>query len=725
MSIDNRVSTRPVEKFRGTPVTRADSTLYDPYLLRPYNPDSLYQKRQDYELFDEMREDDQIAALLTLKKFLILNKKWELETSTDKIKEFIEYMFEECLDEIFDIDLYNILSAIDYGFSISEKIFISKPTPFGEKIVLNKLKTRPPHTFEFDQDDYGNIIRIRQDTSSGHDIKIPPEKVIHYLYQKEFDNPYGKSELNLGVYRAWWSKNAIIKFWNIYLERYGSPTVVGKYPDDKSQLRSDLKTILKNLQAKTAIVVPEGVNLELLTSGGKTGESEYEKAIDKYDIMIARKMLIPDLMGFSGSKTGGGSYALGDKQFDMFYNNIKYEEKKLINVVNKEILAPIILWNFGPNDYAKFIPSQVDEAQKQEDIKLWIEAIKTGKVPVTDNQLNWFYQMVNAPEIDKKELAEIKEEKEKLKEQFEQTPKKEEENKTEVPKKKEELTIDKEAKEYADRKQTKYEKNANVTAIAKELDKLEDNYDQELGIIYKTIINALITDIKQKKIIEKRRFEAVNKLELRYQGQSLKINKDMHRESYLAGDKSSLKKFVEGFVLDNEEVAAWLENSAIYTNTAEADTILKKAKGTLTEAIRDGLGVAETEKLIRKALKGWDVSITTKAGKKTGGNRIETLVRTVINKSFNEARKQKFEKIGEEIAAYQFSAILDGRTSDICTKLDGKIIPKEDASYYWPPLHFNCRSLMVPVFNEEVKGDLELSKLPKTEIEPGGFLKLA
>ncbi len=51
------------------------------------------------------------------------------------------------------------------------------------------------------------------------------------------------------------------------------------------------------------------------------------------------------------------------------------------------------------------------------------------------------------------------------------------------------------------------------------------------------------------------------------------------------------------------------------------------------------------------------------------------------------------------VAAYQYSAILDDVTSDICAGLDGKIF--EAGSEPIPPLHFNCRSLLIPITKYE------------------------
>ncbi|OQC23315.1 MAG: hypothetical protein BWX71_02101 [Deltaproteobacteria bacterium ADurb.Bin072] len=47
------------------------------------------------------------------------------------------------------------------------------------------------------------------------------------------------------------------------------------------------------------------------------------------------------------------------------------------------------------------------------------------------------------------------------------------------------------------------------------------------------------------------------------------------------------------------------------------------------------------------------------------------------------------------VEAFEYSAILDDRTSEVCEALDGKIL--RDFGSLQPPNHFMCRSLLIPV----------------------------
>lgn len=85
------------------------------------------------------------------------------------------------------------------------------------------------------------------------------------------------------------------------------------------------------------------------------------------------------------------------------------------------------------------------------------------------------------------------------------------------------------------------------------------------------------------------------------------------------------------------------------------------------------------------------------------------VIRTETNYFLNQAELQSYKDEG--VQYYEYTAILDNRTSDICEELDGRVWKVEEAEvgYNYPPLHPNCRSRPEIVFEEEVeeKGGIE------------------
>jgi SPP1 gp7 family putative phage head morphogenesis protein len=80
---------------------------------------------------------------------------------------------------------------------------------------------------------------------------------------------------------------------------------------------------------------------------------------------------------------------------------------------------------------------------------------------------------------------------------------------------------------------------------------------------------------------------------------------------------------------------------------------------------------------------------------------LNTLVRTNTFEALNEARFAAFEDpdLAGFVVAYEYSAILDNNTTEICTALDDSIYSQDNPVWetHRPPNHYNCRSLLVPI----------------------------
>jgi SPP1 gp7 family putative phage head morphogenesis protein len=80
---------------------------------------------------------------------------------------------------------------------------------------------------------------------------------------------------------------------------------------------------------------------------------------------------------------------------------------------------------------------------------------------------------------------------------------------------------------------------------------------------------------------------------------------------------------------------------------------------------------------------------------------LNTLVRTNTFEAMNEARYQEFTDpaLGDFVVALRYSAILDDRTTEICSALSDATWATDSEMWdtYRPPNHYNCRSLLVPI----------------------------
>ena len=96
-----------------------------------------------------------------------------------------------------------------------------------------------------------------------------------------------------------------------------------------------------------------------------------------------------------------------------------------------------------------------------------------------------------------------------------------------------------------------------------------------------------------------------------------------------------------------------------------------------------------------------------------GAMQARRLVRTESCYVANQAEMESYKEC--EIDKYRFVATLDLRTSDICASLDGKefLVKKEQTGVNCPPMHPNCRSTTIAVFDKKI-----MDKMRRRAIDP-------
>lgn len=103
--------------------------------------------------------------------------------------------------------------------------------------------------------------------------------------------------------------------------------------------------------------------------------------------------------------------------------------------------------------------------------------------------------------------------------------------------------------------------------------------------------------------------------------------------------------------------------------------------------------------------------------------RLETIFRTNVQASYSAGRF--YQNNRPEVRAThpysRFTAVLDGRTSDICEALDGTVLHSDDPFWatHQPPLHFSCRSDVSAITVEEAQAEGIDEAAPETQPDDG------
>ncbi|MGI5829791.1 MAG: minor capsid protein [Bradymonadia bacterium] len=82
-------------------------------------------------------------------------------------------------------------------------------------------------------------------------------------------------------------------------------------------------------------------------------------------------------------------------------------------------------------------------------------------------------------------------------------------------------------------------------------------------------------------------------------------------------------------------------------------------------------------------------------------NNAKRLIRTEFNHIANQASLDSYKRDG--VKKYKFLAAIDSRTSDVCKSVNGQIfeVTKAKVGLNFPPMHPNCRSTTVAVFEDD------------------------
>ena len=197
-----------------------------------------------------------------------------------------------------------------------------------------------------------------------------------------------------------------------------------------------------------------------------------------------------------------------------------------------------------------------------------------------------------------------------------------------------------------------------------------------------------------------------------------KLYKDYYKETYLLLQSTFEKTYyksaynyskllgykpLDGFNFRKFDVII-KENWAIDDKTLD-DRYIESANRLLAELekeIKDGLikGTNQND-MARNLTKRVDI----------GFKRAKTLVTTETTRITAEATKTTIEELGTA-DMYQIEATLDHRTSDMCREMDSRKFKMKDyeIGVTAPPFHANCRTVIVPYFDDNIMSDDRASR---------------
>ena len=322
---------------------------------------------EDYvELAEEMEERDlHYLGVLNTRKRQVAQIGVTIEPASDgaddlRDAELVQEFFER---EAVEDEFVDVLDAIGKGYSVTEIDWETSERQWMPRRLIYRL----PQWFDFDRDT-GEEILLRKD--DGWEPLAPYKFITHKAAVKSGIPIRG------GIARAaawaWLFKTFTLKDWMRFVEAYGHPLRLGKFPPNADPSdKAVLYKAVRNVAADAAAIVPEGMNIEFVDDTTVRGRAEVFKELVEYlDSRISIAILGQTLTTEQGDR---GSQALGNVHQLVREDIERSDARQLAAVLRRDLVIPVVSLNHGVR---KAYPRVVIERKTSTEVKLLADALE-------------------------------------------------------------------------------------------------------------------------------------------------------------------------------------------------------------------------------------------------------------------------------------------------------------------------------------------------------------
>ena len=283
---------------------------------------------------------DMILADLTVtqcdvsRKSVTEKKEIQIVCDDEKIKDEFK--------KIFNPDVVSqILETYLYGLNVFEINYKEK-----EGLVYPRLVQRDFRQFKFN--DAGEFVF----NAGGSEQSIPPLKVIYALNRANFRKVYGDGLLKK-LYFPVKMKNASLKFWFRFLEKFGSPWAIAKTSYEPDEMAAEVQAMLSG---DSAVIDTD----EEITLVQPTSNVDFTRLPAYLDNQISKAILGANLT----SDVKEGSYAAAKTHNEIREDLAANDGKILVFIMNKAISFFKEINGYNGEFYAKLFDEDAPNTER-------------------------------------------------------------------------------------------------------------------------------------------------------------------------------------------------------------------------------------------------------------------------------------------------------------------------------------------------------------------------
>jgi phage gp29-like protein len=318
------------------------------------------------ELAEDLEEKDlRYRAVLASRKLAVSRMEISVVAAGDdaqsqKDADFIRAWLER---PVLRKELRDILDAIGKGYSATEIIWDTA----GGSWKPSALKWRDPRWFRFDRID-GETLRLLDE--GGQQTPLPPYKFIVHRSSSKSGMP-----IRGGLARAvcWYTmfKSFAIKDWVVFMEAYGHPLRVGKYPAGATaEEKATLLRAVRSIASDAGAIIPQSMMLEFVNAMTQGQPTVHQGFVTWADTQISILVLGQNL----STEVKGGSLAAAEQHGDQKKEICAADGEDLAVTLSDDLVRPMIDLNFGPR---AIYPRLEIAFPEDEDLKAFLANVET------------------------------------------------------------------------------------------------------------------------------------------------------------------------------------------------------------------------------------------------------------------------------------------------------------------------------------------------------------
>ena len=357
-------------------------------------------------LFENMEErDTHIFAELSKRKRTISSISYQILPFDDsqkasEIAQFVSEMLNNLsydgfkIDQItgFDDVIFNIADAIGKALSINEIIYDVSEGQY----VIKQIKHRPLDWFKFNPNN-STELRLLDNSYEGEEL-IPGKWIVHFHPAKS-GSPYRAALFRV---LAWLFlfRNFSVKSWWQFLEIFGIPLRLGKYPEGSSdEEKNTLLRAVTNIAQDAAAIIPEGMEVDFKDAVKGAG-NPHQKMLEWTEKEISKAILGATL---TSNNQQVGSYALGQVHNQVRMDILANDIKLITTTINNQLIKPVVQLNYGTTAPVPYIQFDIPKPDERETFSNILKTL--SDIGMTDIPVWWIRENLNIPAPEKGDVT--------------------------------------------------------------------------------------------------------------------------------------------------------------------------------------------------------------------------------------------------------------------------------------------------------------------------------